>query len=142
MKRFVLALIAFFAISATAVVQAQTTYRGTLSVTASNGVTSTDENSQVTVDDHGTTATLTMYNLNIGGYTVSTVTATLEKTTNGIVTGCSNITVTGTLPNTVTPSSASGLITADTCSVDISMKALLGFVTVDVSFRSNNGNTR
>lgn len=137
MKRFVLLLIVFCAISAMAVVQAQTTYTGTLSVSASNGVTSSDENSQVTVVDNGTTATLTMYNLNIGGYTVSTVTATLEKTTDGTITGCSSISVTGSLPGTVTPTSASGLITDSTCSVDMTMKALFGVVTVDVSFQSN-----
>lgn len=136
MKRFVLLVLMFCSISAMAVVQAQTTYTGTLNVSASNGVTSSDENSQVTVVDNGTTATLTMYDLNIGGYTVSTVTATLEKTTDGTITGCSSISVTGSLPGTVTPLSASGLITDSTCSVDMSMSAMFGLVTVDVSFQS------
>lgn len=120
-----------------AVVQAQTTYTGTLSVSASNGVTSSDENVQVTVVDNGITATLTMYNLNIGGYSVSTVTATLEKNTDGTITGCSSISVTGSLPGTVTPSSASGLITDSSCFVDMTMSAMFGIVTVDVSFQSN-----
>lgn len=137
MKRFVLSLIVFCVVSAMAVVQAQTTYTGILSVSASNGVTSSNENSQVTVVDNGTTATLTMHNLNIGGYTVSTVTATLEKTANGTITGCSSISVTGSLPGTVTPSSASGLITNNTCSVNMTMKAMFGIVTVNVSFQSN-----
>ncbi len=68
MKRFVLSLIVFCTISAMAVVQALTTYTGTLSVSASNGVTSSDENVQVTLVANGITATLTMYNLNIGVY--------------------------------------------------------------------------
>ena len=137
MKRFVLSLIVLCTISAMAVVQAQTTYTGTLSVSASNGVTSSDENVQVTVVDNGITATLTMYNLNIGGYSVSTVTATLEKNTDGTITGCSSISVTGSLPGTVTPSSASGLITDSSCFVDMTMSAMFGIVTVDVSFQSN-----
>ena len=137
MKRFVLSLIVFCTISAMAVVQAQTTYTGTLSVSASNGVTSSDENVQVTVVDNGITATLTMYNLNIGGYSVSTVTATLEKNTDGTITGCSSISGTGSLPGTVTPSSASGLITDSSCFVDMTMSAMFGIVTVDVSFQSN-----
>ncbi len=137
MKRFVLSLIVFCTISAMAVVQAQTTYTGTLSVSASNGVTSSEENVQVTVVDNGITATLTMYNLNIGGYSVSTVTATLEKNTDGTITGCSSISVTGSLPGTVTPSSASGLITDSSCFVDMTMSAMFGIVTVDVSFQSN-----
>lgn len=72
-----------------AAVQAQTPYTGTLTVKASNGVTSSDENAQVTVVDNGTTATLAMYNLNIGGYTVSSVTAILDKAADGTITGCS-----------------------------------------------------
>lgn len=120
-----------------AAVQAQTPYTGTLTVKASNGVTSSDENAQVTVVDNGTTATLAMYNLNIGGYTVSSVTAILDKAADGTITGCSRITVNGTLPGTVTPTSASGLITSNTCMVDISMSAMFGFVTVDVSLQSN-----
>lgn len=137
MKRFLLSLITFCAISVMAAVQAQTSYTGTLTVNASNGVTSSDENAQVTVVDNGETATLTMYDLNIGGYTVSSVTAILDKGTDGTITGCSRITVNGTLPGTVNPTSASGLITSDTCMVDISMSAMFGFVTVDVSFQSN-----
>lgn len=137
MKRFLLSFITFCAISVMAAVQAQTSYTGVLTVNASNGVTSSDDNAQVTVVDNGTTATLTMYNLNIGGYTVTSVTATLNKTSDGTITGCSKITVNGTLPGTVSPSSASGLITGGTCMVDISMSAMFGLVTVEVSFQSN-----
>lgn len=137
MKKLVLSLIMLCAVGAMAVVRAQTTYTGTLSVSASNGVTSSDENSRVTVVDDGATASLTMYDLDIGGYTVSAVTATLEKTADGTITGCSSISVTGSLPGTVTPSSAGGLITGDSCSVHITMKALFGYVTVDVSFQSD-----
>lgn len=120
-----------------AAVHAQTAYTGTLTVNASNGVSTSDDNAQVTVVYNGTTATLTMYNLNIGGYTVSSVTAVLDKTSDGTITGCSRITVNGTLPGTVNPSSASGLITDVTCTVDISMSAMFGFVTVEVGFQSN-----
>lgn len=139
MKNSLLTLIAFFTLSVlgtiTAQAQTTTTFMGQLDVTASDlGATITNANQQVTVIDYGSTATVSINNLEIAGYTGVSVTLDVTKdSVTGNITGYSNLTVSGV--SGVKCKGISGNITTDNCTLSLNLTKSIIRVTVD--FQSN-----
>lgn len=139
MKNSLLTLIAFFTLSVlgtiTAQAQSTKTFMGQLDVTASDlGATITNANQQVTVIDYGSTATVSINNLEIAGYTGVSVTLDVTKdSVTGNITGYSNLTVSGV--SGVKCKGVSGNITTDNCTLSLNLTKSIIRVTVD--FQSN-----